>query len=358
MRLFVLMASFACSVAAMAEPMRFQWGGSNGRCDGCGPFIQATGDITPQTPGDFRAFLKAEEFAPKLVRLHSEGGDLAAGLALGELFREAGISTEVGADREDRELSQSVGRRMSERTGGLCASACAYAFLGGVERTVDQDSKIGVHRFYFKDAVMKPTLRQFTGQDLDGTQRMVAGILLYVMRMGVDARLVSLAAEAGAAEMRWLSPSEVTDLKVAYEPGRWKPWRVEAYRGGALAVSETEDGTASMVASCSRKYGAQVALTDRLEGSEEWFRQVKDCTDDGRHPVFGTYVTPRNVGVGKAGRGGVIVFALPDASPPLTGPTLLEGGTYAMACRSGRYAGSKVNFVPAVRLALRNCLQD
>jgi Predicted periplasmic protein len=356
MKSLVLFVALIVSSVATAAPMRFEWGGSNGRCEGCGPFIQADGDITPQTPADFQRFLRSQPSVAGVIRLHSDGGDLAAGLALGVLIRQAGLSTEVGADKLNREWLGSDRRRMSERIPGLCASACAYAFLGGVKRTIEEGSRIGFHRFYKREAVAQPSVKQFTGDDLDSTQRALAGLLLYTIEMGVDARLVALASDAGAGEMRWLTPAEASDLKVAYQPEAWKPWRIEAYKDSIEAISETADGQIRMVAHCSRQHGFQVVLTDRTQDGDEWFKQVKGCAGKRGHPVFGTFVDGRSVGIFKTQEGAGIVFVLPHGTPPLTSPALLDADPYPMACRSERYQGSTVNFAPAVRLAFRNCL--
>jgi hypothetical protein len=344
--------------------MRFQPAGNDTRCDDCA-FIQATGEIVEDTPQTFERFLKtAPEYAPKRVRLNSPGGSLRAGVALGELFRSKGFATEVGADAVDPEGHPAFGARASDRKPGVCASACAYAFLGGVERMLEPTSKLGVHRFYSQAAVDQPTEKLFTGQDVDAAQRLTAALVFYVMKMGADARFVSLAATAGHDEMRWLAPEEARELRATYEPRAWKPWRVEAYRGGALAITETNDGLKSIVASCTRRFGPQVVLTDKRTGWDvgEWFEQTRTCPFDGSHPVFDAKVDPSKVQVTRRAEGGAIMrFRLPTVSPPLTSPALLDRdatNAYPSACSSWDYGGSRENFEPAVRLALRNCFAD
>jgi hypothetical protein len=69
--------------------------GASGHC--C-MWIAAEGEITMQTPDDFKAFLKTNSgYWGPTVRLNSPGGSLLAGIKLGEMFREGGFSTEVGA---------------------------------------------------------------------------------------------------------------------------------------------------------------------------------------------------------------------------------------------------------------------
>lgn len=350
--------------------MQFLGGGNDIRCGDCA-FIQAVGPITPTTPADFEAFLARERYTPKRVRLHSPGGNLAAGIALGELLRAKGFSTEVGNDRLDTAGNvPAVGGRASERVPGECASACAYAFLGGVERRLDTNSRLGFHRFYRQSAIQNPTATLFTGHDLDEAQKLTAALVLYVVRMGVDGRVVSLAAEAGPSEMRWINSDEARTLGVAHEPRKWRPWRIETFRGGVLAISETNDLRTKMVISCSRRNGPQLVLTDTIPPPREpsplgdfaaWFEQNRNCVDDAGHPVLGARVHPSRVEVIRMGEHtAAIRFRLPNSNPPLTSPAIFDraGTSYPNACSTYEYQGALENFVPAARVALRNCFSD
>lgn len=215
----ILLAIFVIAApGASAEPMKFQPAGNDTRCRECG-FIQASGEIGDDTPQVFERFLSsAPDYVPKRIRLNSPGGNLRAGIRLGEILRARGFTTEVGSDKVDAEGRPYFGDRSSLRTPGVCASACAYAFLGGVERILDEDSKLGVHRFYSKDALAQPAEKIFTGRDLDDTQKIVAAIVLYLVNMGVDARVVGLAATAGPDEIYWINLEEARDLRVINQP--------------------------------------------------------------------------------------------------------------------------------------------
>lgn len=64
-------------------------------------FIQASGSITQNTPELVRRLLKLyprNEWGPLTIRLNSPGGNLAAAIEMGELFRENKVITEVGSD--------------------------------------------------------------------------------------------------------------------------------------------------------------------------------------------------------------------------------------------------------------------
>jgi hypothetical protein len=348
--------------AAHAEKMRFEAGGDDTRCFDCA-WIQATGEITAETPAEFRAYFESgPDWIPRRVRFNSDGGDLMAALALGEYLREEGISTEIGSDTPVPDGHPMFGERASVRAAGRCASACAYAFLGGIERRIGPDSRIGFHRFYHEIALLRPSAELFTGEDLDANQRTLARIVLYVVKMGVDARIVPLASEAGADDMRWLSSDEASELRVVYEPRDWGPWRLETYKDGVLAISETNDKTKEMAAVCTAAAGPQVWLTVRNQDWDvaAWFEQVRTCPFDGTHPVFGARVGQDHVAVNPLGDGAASIgFQLPTDELPLTSPALLsrELPDYPSACSAVDFGGSTENFVPAVRMALKNCVE-
>jgi hypothetical protein len=147
----------------------------------------------------------------------------------------------------------------------------------------------------------EPSAKLFTGADLDDAQKITAALVLYVIKMGVDPRLVVLASEAGPNEIRWLQLNEARDLRVAYESFRYKPWHVEPYRGGAIAVSESNDGQSRMTASCSKQLGPNLTLIDATTSWDiaAWFTQCREMLpfDERGHPVFGTLVDPSRVQV-------------------------------------------------------------
>src|SRR5215470_18612199 len=105
------------------------------------PAVAATVTVRPETPdrpivvvveGSLAAF-DEDQFAAKtaplssaFVAFSSDGGSLVAGLRIGEAIRRKKFSTIVPD-----------GRR--------CASACAFAWLGGVERFIGADARIGFH---------------------------------------------------------------------------------------------------------------------------------------------------------------------------------------------------------------------
>lgn len=72
-------------------PMIFRQGFNGGNCNGC-EWIIAEGTIQPDTPQVFARFI-AQKKRNGAVRFNSPGGNLLAGLKLGEMIRSAGLFT-------------------------------------------------------------------------------------------------------------------------------------------------------------------------------------------------------------------------------------------------------------------------
>ena len=70
------------------------------------------------------------------VYFNSPGGSLVAGMAIGRLLRQRGYDTHVGKRTAD----------VHELVGGVCYSACPFAYAGGVRRYLEFDSTLAVHR--------------------------------------------------------------------------------------------------------------------------------------------------------------------------------------------------------------------
>jgi hypothetical protein len=164
-----------CGTAASAAPMKFEYRKTGG--NHCCWWIQADGEIVADTPAAFDTFYHSLKYPPGTVRLNSLGGNLMAGVALGEKIRTLGLSTEVGATQDE-----------ADKTAGICASACAYAFLGGKARFLEENARLGFHRFYSPLAVDNAKAKLFSGEDLDNTQKLLAGLLFYTIPKGCPGR--------------------------------------------------------------------------------------------------------------------------------------------------------------------------
>jgi hypothetical protein len=193
MKTLVCFASLFFVASAIAEPMHFEI--KNGKC--C-KWIQATGQIYEDTPTIFEKFLCSSESIPKVVRLNSQGGNLRGGVLLGELFRSHGLATEVGSSNLNDDIPMTGSENGYTKTRGVCASACAFTFLGGIERTLDPASSLGFHLFSKPDAPSENDVQELTSL-----------LRLYLLEMEVDVRLIARMTDAGPKVMRWIGPDEL-----------------------------------------------------------------------------------------------------------------------------------------------------
>jgi hypothetical protein len=120
--------------------------------------VYVSGPIARGDAERFLAFVRLKKLDFAKVVFDSPGGSLYEGMKLGRAIRELGFMTAV-----DR---QSEGRR---GPAPICASACAYAYAGGVSRFLDAASgRIGIHQF-----------RSAPGASVsEGDAQLVSGVLV------------------------------------------------------------------------------------------------------------------------------------------------------------------------------------
>jgi hypothetical protein len=339
---------------ASAQPMRFELAGNSGNCRGC-EWIKAEGEITPDTPRAFREY--RQKYGPGgAVILHSPGGSLAAGLELGRLFRESQITTIVG-----RTVPNDAGSHIV--VAGSCASACAYAFLGGVNRTLEPHpmisdgiepvvSKIGVHRFFRPEVLTRMGAVLFTGRDLDAEQRTTAALAVYMVEMGVDARLLGLATAADATSVRWLSYQEAEQLLVIYKPYEFTAWAIEAHGAGLVAFTRRRDAKSQITISCNRRTGISVIYSSD-EVREGRASQLRANALDEEHEIFGVKISTAAIQQGPRLEGRQsLLFRLPTKPSGSSGEIKLSVPRVA----SFDLSVGTTRMAENVRLALRNCI--
>lgn len=272
-----------------------------------------------------------------ILVLDSPGGRLLGGLRLGRAIRQLGFDTRVGRlDGDGRPID------------GICASACALAFLGGVRRDVSPGSKFGVHRFYFPGGV-----RSYDADELGALQELTGSLVAYASGMGVDARLVSVS--SARSDLKVLSPDELRSFRVVYDPLAFSPWEVRTFRGGLAAVSHSADGQADVSLFCDETGARRAVLVHRftppLEAGEQaryhrWYRTA------GEIEVLGRSVSVRGSDFAADGHELYLALRLPSGFRPRVG----AGTRFADASGRIAYTTGSANLEPSLEAAFRNCV--
>ena len=136
--------------------------------------VMVEGSLVAVDEDQFAA--KTAPLSSAFVALSSDGGSLVAGLRMGEAIRQKGFSTIVP-------------------DGGRCASACALAWLGGVERFIGTDARIAFHVAY------DPASDRETG-----VGNAVVGA--YLTKIGLPYEAVMYITQAAPNDMTWLNMSD------------------------------------------------------------------------------------------------------------------------------------------------------
>jgi hypothetical protein len=171
-----------------------------GRDDARRVCVAASGTIDRATLPELRKLAHQRLPRGAVILLDSEGGNHVASLAIGDLIRRYGFDTAVAAYDE----------ASGQWRPASCASACAYVFIGGVDRSVPEGSRVGVHQL------------RFVTQAQDGgaseAQTLVAQTGAYLTRMGAKIDVLLLASQTEPETMHWLSRDELVSLQLVNSP--------------------------------------------------------------------------------------------------------------------------------------------
>ena len=175
----------------------------------CQTMVIAEGSIDKDTVAQFRSFTQTLP-AGTWIAFTSPGGSLVAGMQLGSVIRERRFNTTI---------------TNTDYAGNSCLSACAYAFLGGLNRLVPSTSRYGLHQF-------RGTQKELGDAD---TQKLSAILANYMDRMGVDRRLLDIAQLTSAERVTLLSPAQTKLYRVDNLGQSPLPrWRLETSVEGRL----------------------------------------------------------------------------------------------------------------------------
>lgn len=226
-------------------------------------WIVADGEITADTPKDFRRFLKStglKRGGKWEVYLNSPGGNLIGAMQLGEAIREFGFGTRIA--RSVLDDFTSFGRNPETQAPGRCYSACAFVFLAGKWRIAEGRS-LGVHQAYLKEALTEPNTPKFTAQDFSAQQFIEGLALEYVVRMGVDPRFLTYAARTAPTELYVFTAEEMNRFGITWDDQEYVDWSLEASGDGLVAISRTRNGESAATLFCRKDRALRLKIDSR-----------------------------------------------------------------------------------------------
>lgn len=157
--------------------------------------IYASGVIDENSVANFEQLVADQNIKDAYLFFDSPGGDMKAAMQLGNKIRKLGFNTGIAVFSNGAMLKS-----------GTCASACAYAFAGGIGRFYDSSvSKLGLHQFH--SLGREGSLKE--GQVISGV------LVAYLKMMGVDPLAFSLSVGASPDEMFWLDSAQALELGLA-----------------------------------------------------------------------------------------------------------------------------------------------
>jgi hypothetical protein len=186
-----------------------------------------------------RRYLSEGAAIPTVV-LNSPGGVLVEGLKIGLLLRSLKATTQIGEQTDFYRRSESaddVEFGWVSAGNAICASACAYAFLGGVDRYMVKDGQFGLHQFYHgaEDADLRDRL------DIDqatSSAQFLTGLLVeYIDTLGdISFLVLQEASKATSSEMNWLTRRTAIELSIIRDD-LFEEFYLEPYGAGIVAAS-------------------------------------------------------------------------------------------------------------------------
>jgi hypothetical protein len=155
--------------------------------------VYLDGEFDRAAPARLARFVVEQEISRASVYFNSPGGSLVAAMAIGRLLREQGFSAYVGRRGADPRNPE----------GGVCYSACPFAYAGGPRRFLDGNSVLGIHRA--ANRVSVPDEGAFE-------QRVAGEATTYLRAMGVSTQLFRMMQTTPHDSIRLLSRKEALRL--------------------------------------------------------------------------------------------------------------------------------------------------
>jgi hypothetical protein len=160
--------------------------------------IYLDGPVDPGATSRVVSLILAEHVTHAVVYLNSPGGSLVTAMQLGRVLREHAFDTRVGARTTDA----------TRATTGTCHSACPFILAGGVRRSLETASAIGLHRA----ANRVPVSDENAFQHVVETQ-----VVEYLAEMGVRVEVARIMAAIPPDQVRNLTVDEALQLNLLNE---------------------------------------------------------------------------------------------------------------------------------------------
>lgn len=212
----------------------------NGTSALCAPQVLAEGTIEMESTAKLDQFLKskaasanpAEALPPSpKISFDSAGGSMTGALNLGRYLRANKLNsnlesnyTRVSAERADR----------SEIfvTNARCNAACVIAFAGGVQRSVDVESKMGMQQ------IPRIPVKNVVGGPINPP---AAELAAYLRDMGVRPEILNVAALALPGSMVWFSESQLSQVRMDNSQPYASPWMLTDSGTGLPVVTVRQE---------------------------------------------------------------------------------------------------------------------
>ena len=229
------------------------------------PQVYLHGVIDADAPQRFSAFMKSGKIpSGSDVYLNSSSGNVAAGLALGRLFRQASMVAHLGTPR-----------RKGEPNTATCVGACTYAYFGGLYRWAPTGlDRIGLPTHPAIISPVSGVLQAAQAPD---------DLASYLKDMGINlAALAPMAPSASHDAVMWLTADQMTSaglanngrlpLTATYKPSGGAPYLVldQVDRHGERRMTiECKPGTVTLTA--LSRVGADRAKQIVSRGTRSYF---------------------------------------------------------------------------------------
>ncbi|TDP45529.1 hypothetical protein [Zavarzinia compransoris] len=346
--LLFLVFTIIFSTPAFCAPMKFRIASPNTADGGLPDWIVADGEITSTTADEFRKFIinGGHDRYKWTVLLNSTGGNLIGGVKLGEVIRKFGFGTKVGSSILDN--PNSSGFPFEHEGAGVCVSACVFSFIGGVYRIAESNT-VGVHQHYIAEALRSPDARLFSSRDFSD-QQIISGVLTeYVVRMGVDARILTAAGLTQPQDIYLFSFDEMVKYGITYDSFSYRQWKLDEYKSSLIAVSYRNDEKVKAILFC--KGGSLVLSVQKsfFGGNDQEVASAISWVH-----LFGVLIPDQSVS-GRKGKGDTAIYELILPDEILTSKLNLNQGLSGgfRNIMSVKLSGEK--FVPYAKLIKKNC---